>query len=150
MENAEAIKEAARHLDEMLEAKDVESVVNCFAEDCEVELLGVRLEGREGVRRWLAWLFGHVETIRFEPRVITVQEEDFVEEFVVRATVHGGSQVRSRQAEVLTFRNGLVTSLRLYFNPLDFAPATCIGAQIPSQLFTRFLRKGLRPYEEFV
>jgi ketosteroid isomerase-like protein len=147
-QTGETIKEGARRLDEALESQDVNSVISCFAEDCVLELLGVRLKGHDGVRSWLDWLFKHVKTISFEPVVITVEGEEFVEEFVVNATMHSGNHVRSHQAEVLTYRNGLVTSLRLYFNPLDFAPATGITGQVAAPLLTAFVRRGLRPYEE--
>ena len=71
----------------------------------------------------------------------------FFEEFVVNATMYNGHRARSHQAEVLTYRNGLVTSLRLYFNPLDFPPAAGITGQVAARFLTGFVRKGLRPYE---
>lgn len=147
-DTANAIKEMARRLDEAIESKDVDGVVSCFAEDCTLELLGVRLNGRAGVRRWLEWLLKHISEMRFEPRVIIVDADKFVEEFVVHATLYNGIQVRSHQAELLTYRNGLVTSLRLYFNPLDFAPAVGISGRLAAPLLAKLVRKGLRSSEE--
>lgn len=55
MQSESSIREAASELDEALEAGDLDRVVTCFAENCTVELLGVRLYGHKGVRRWLDW-----------------------------------------------------------------------------------------------
>ncbi len=148
METAEIIKESARRLDEALEAKDVDSVVSCFAEDCEVELLGVRLKGRDGVRRWLGGCSDMFETVSFEPRVITVEGEEFVEEFVVNATMHNGNRVRSHQAEVLTYRNGLGDFIAAVFQPTRLSPAAGITGRVAARLLTGLVRKGLRPHEE--
>ena len=81
MQSEASIRAAAAELDEALEAADVDRVVACFAPDCAIELLGVRLEGHDGVRRWLAWVFGHVDGIGFTPRVVTVDGDTFIEEF---------------------------------------------------------------------
>jgi ketosteroid isomerase-like protein len=122
-------------------------VVACFTEDCTVELLGVRLAGHDGVRRWLSWVFGRVERLRFEPRLITVAGAELVEEFVVAAVLHGGKVVRSRWAEVLTYRDGLVASLRLYFDPLDFAEALGLPGKVAGGAARRMARRGLEPFE---
>ena len=50
MQSESSIREAASELDEALEAGDLDRVIACFAEDCTVELLGVRLDGHAGVR----------------------------------------------------------------------------------------------------
>ena len=148
MESPETIKEHARRLDAALEAKDIPGVVRCFAEDCEIELLGVKLKGHDGIRRWLAWLFQHASSVAFEPRVIMVEGQELFEEFTVNATLHSGRELRSHQAEVLTYRDGLVTSLRLYLNPLDFARAAGVMGRLAAPLLTRLARKGLPPFEE--
>ncbi len=44
-------------LDDALDAKDIEEAMSFFAEDCQIELLSVKLYGREGVRKWLDWIF---------------------------------------------------------------------------------------------
>jgi ketosteroid isomerase-like protein len=51
MQTEASIRQAAADLDAALEARDHERVVACFAEDCVVELLGVRLCGHDGARR---------------------------------------------------------------------------------------------------
>jgi ketosteroid isomerase-like protein len=147
----EKIRRLARELDEALERGDTEKVVSYFAADCEIEALGVKLNGHGGVRRWLGWLFRYVDEVRFEPVVIMVDGDVFFEEFVVRAKLRGGgeavskqaeavskqaeavskqaeavskqAEAVSKQAEVLVYEDYKVKSLRVYFDRLDFADA---------------------------
>ncbi len=144
MQTEGSILEAARRLDEALEAGDKDEVVGFFAEDCELELLGIRLSGHAGVRRWLDWVFSHAASLRFDPRLITVQGACFVEEFDVEVTLRDGRRLVSRWAEVLEFRENLVTSLRLYFNPLDLLEAEGRIASALAPAIRRFARRGLQ------
>jgi ketosteroid isomerase-like protein len=123
MQTEASIRAAAVELDAALEAGDDARVVACFAADCSIELLGVRLHGHAGVRRWLGWMRRHVERVTFRPRVIMVDGDTFAEEFVVTGHLGNGGSLESGWAEMLTYRNDLVISLRLYFDPIDFAPA---------------------------
>ncbi|UCE26371.1 MAG: nuclear transport factor 2 family protein [Candidatus Coatesbacteria bacterium] len=130
VEREEEIRRLARELDEALERGDIEKVVSYFAADCEIEALGVKLNGHGGVRRWLDWLFRYVDEVRFEPVVIMVDGDVFFEEFVVRAKLRGGgeavserAEAASKQAEVLVYEDNKVKSLRVYFDRLDFADA---------------------------
>jgi ketosteroid isomerase-like protein len=148
MQSEASIRRAAAELDEALEAGDIERVVRCFADDCVVELLGVRLRGHDGVRRWLDWVFSRVARIEFAPRVITVDGPEFIEEFAVTGILAGGRRIESRWAEVLTYRDDLVISLRLYFNPLDFAPALGIAGRAVGPAAVKLARRGLEPFEE--
>jgi ketosteroid isomerase-like protein len=134
-------------LDERLEAGDDDGVVACFTPDCAVELLGVRLQGHAGVRRWLAWVHRHAVSLRFEPVVIGVEGDSLFEEFVVRAALPRGGEIVSRWAEVLDYRDGLVASLRLYFDPMDFAPALGLPGRLAGPLAVRVARRGLAPDE---
>jgi ketosteroid isomerase-like protein len=142
-----SIRHAASELDEALEAADVDRVVACFSEDCTLELLGVRLSGHDGVRRWLAWVFDHVERIEFTPRVISVDGDTFIEEFGVIGVMADGRRLESQWAEILTYRDDLVTSLRLYFNPIDFAPAIGLVGRLVAPTAARLARRGLQPFE---
>lgn len=54
MQSEDSIRRAASELDDALVAGDRDRVVACFSQDCTVELLGVRVRGRDGVRRWHA------------------------------------------------------------------------------------------------
>ena len=147
MQSETSIRQAASELDGALEAGDIDRVVACFSEDCTVELLGIRLDGRDGVRRWLYWVFSHVERIEFTPRVISVDGDTFIEEFGVTGTLAGGRVLNSQWAEILTYRDDLVTSLRLYFNPIDFAPALGLTGRAIGPAAAKFARRGLEPFE---
>lgn len=147
MQSEESIRRAALELDKALEAHDTEQVVTFFTEDCAIELLGVRLHGHAGIRRWLDWVFGHVTRIEFIPRVITVDGDTFVEEFGVIGTLANGRRIESQWAEILTYRETLVTSLRLYFNPLDFAPALGVAGRVAGPAAVKLARRGLEPFE---
>ncbi len=147
MQSESSIRQAALELDEALEAGDSERVVACFSEDCTIELLGVRLRGHDGVRRWLDWVFGRVGHVEFTPRVISVDGDMLIEEFGVAATMAGGRRLESQWAEILTYRNDKVTSLRLYFNPIDFAPTLGIIGRVVGPAVARLARRGLEPFE---
>jgi ketosteroid isomerase-like protein len=147
MQSESSIRQAASELDEALEAGDRDRVVACFAEDCTIELLGIRLQGHAGVRRWLHWVFAHIERIEFSPRVISVDGDTFIEEFEVTGTHAGGRSLESQWAEMLTYRDNLVTSLRLYFNPIDFAPALGMVGRAVGPTALRLARRGLEPFE---
>lgn len=147
MQSESSIRQAASELDEALEAGDRDRIVACFADDCSVELLGVRLHGRDGVRRWLDWVFAHVERIDFDPRVIIIDGDTFIEEFGVTGTLTNGRRLQGQWAEILTYQHNLVTSLRLYFNPLDFAPALGVVGRTVGPAAMRLARKGLEPFE---
>lgn len=150
MQTEASIRAAAAELDAALEAGDVARVVDCFAEGCEVELLGVRLHGHGGVRRWLAWVHGHVERLELGARVIMVDGDTFFEEFAVTGHLGDGRSIESRWAEVLTYRDGLVTSLRLYFDPIDFAPALGAVGRVMGPAVMRLARRELAPYDMIV
>ena len=63
----ERIRKAASDLDIAIESNDVERVVECFADDCEIELLGITLRGKDGVRKWMGWLYRYLDRIRLVP-----------------------------------------------------------------------------------
>lgn len=147
MQSESSIRAAALELDAALEAADFDRVVACFREDCTVELLGVRLHGHDGVRRWLEWVFAHVDSVVFSPRVISVDGDVFIEEFGVTGILADGSRLQSHWAEILTYRDDLVTTLRLYFNPLDFAPALGLVGRVAGPVAVRLARRGLQPFE---
>ena len=58
-----------------------------------------------------------------------------------------GRRLEGQWAEVLTYRDDLVTSLRLYFNPIDFAPGLGIVGRVAGPAAMRLARRGLEPYE---
>jgi ketosteroid isomerase-like protein len=119
--NEERIRKAAEDLDKAVENRDVELVTSFFSDDCEIEMLGIVLEGREGSRKWVEWLFSTLPEIRFEPVTIMIEGNTFFEEFVINGKLKNGMTVRSKQAEVLIYEDYKVRNLRIYFDRLDFA-----------------------------
>ena len=116
-----AILRMAKQLDDAIENRDVDFIISCFAADCEIELLGVKLRGQNGVRRWLDWMYASISNIKFTPVTLLVEGNTFFEEFVMTAQATSGAEISSKQSEVLVFENLRIKSLRLYFDRLDFA-----------------------------
>ena len=139
IESPEAILKASLNLDNAIEDKDFESVASKFSDDCEIELLGVSLSGKGGVRKWMQWQFDHISKVRFIPVTKMVSGNTFFEEFIAMATLPDGEEIQSKQAVVLQFNGGLIRSLRLYFDRLDFADS--IAKDIISKTIVRELIK---------
>ena len=120
---SEDMRKVALAFDDALENKDHQAILEKFTDDCEIELLSIKLNGKEGVEKWLDWLYKHIAEIKFLPITIMVDGNTFFEEYVAEAKFHDGEQARSNQAVVLVFENLKIKSLRLYFDRLDFSNA---------------------------
>jgi len=136
------IKKAAKVIDRALENKDIEVILSCFSDDCEIELCDIKLEGKEGVKRWADWLYLYLVEVKFVPVTIMVDGNTFFEEFILEAKLKDGTEVRVKQAEVLVYENYKIKSLRLYFDRLDFANLVAKGA-IDKAIVRRFIKKSL-------
>lgn len=137
------IQEVAKAFDDAIETRDLEQILPYFAEDCVIELLGVTLKGKDGARRWLEWVFQHLETITFEPIIIMIKGNTFFEEFVVKGKLANGKIVQSKQAEVLIYENLLVKELRIYFDRLDFAEAVATGF-LSQRMVKHLIKQSIR------
>jgi ketosteroid isomerase-like protein len=137
------IRKVAADLDNAIENRNIEVALSCFSDDCEIELLGTKLAGREGLRKWITWLYGHLAEIRFLPITIMVYGNTFFEEFVLKGKLHNGIKVQSKQAEVLIYEDYKVRSLRLYFDRLEFADSIAKGP-ISKALVKRFIKRSLK------
>ena len=73
------------------------------------------------------WIYKHLAEIKFTPITIMVEGNTFFEEFIINAKLFDGSEVQSRQAEVLIYDNFKVKILRIYFDRLDFSNAVAKG-----------------------
>lgn len=51
VQSSEAILKTALNLDKAIENRNIESVLSKFTNDCEIELLGVKLSGKDGVKK---------------------------------------------------------------------------------------------------
>lgn len=142
-QSPEEIRKVAMEFDNAIESKNVELALSGFADDCEIELLGARLIGIQGARKWLDWLYKNLAEVKFVPITVMVDGSIYFEEFVLEGKLHNGVEVRSKQAEVLIYENLKVKSLRLYFDRLDFADAVAKGP-ISRAISRRLVRTSLK------
>jgi len=140
--STDEIRRVAMALDSAIENKDPDAVIACFADDCEIELLRHSLVGKAGVKKWFSWLFKNIWQIKFQPVKIMAEGNTLFEEFIIRARLRSGSEVKSKQAEVLIFENDKIKSLRLYFDRLDFAD-TLTKDPVSKAVLSRIIKKSL-------
>ena len=138
-QSSEEIRKAAMALDNALERKDLQAVTEKFADDCEIELLTVKLLGKEGVAKWFNWIYTNIVKLKFLPITILIGANAFFEEFIVEAEFLDGEEARSNQAVVLEFDNLKVKSLRMYFDRLDFSSA--VAKDLTSKTIVKELMK---------
>ena len=137
----EQILKYARALDDAIEQRDIEGVVSCFSDGCEIELPGVKLTGKEGLRKAIGWMYGYFKDIVLVPVTVMVDGNTFFEEFVMKAKVKGNREIEVKQAEVLVYDNEYrVRSLRLYFDGLELAEAC--GSSIMERIVVRQWRRA--------
>jgi hypothetical protein len=142
-QSADEIRKVAMEFDNAIESKNVKLAPPSFADDCEIELLGVRLMGRDGARKWIDWLYGDLAEVEFVPVTVMVDGSIHFVEFILGGKLHSGVEMRSKQAEVLIYRNLKIKSLRLYFDGLDFAELLAKGP-ISRAISRRLVRTSLR------
>ena len=130
-------------LDNAIEKKAIEEIVNYFTEDCEIKLLNISLQGKIGVRKWLTWLFSHCIEISFKPIIILVEGNVFFEEYILSAKLENGKIIKSKQAEVLIYKNYQIHSLRIYFDRLDFADAVAKGF-VSKNIVKQLIKKSIK------
>jgi ketosteroid isomerase-like protein len=122
--SAEIIRQYAKALDDAIEKRDIAELVTYFCDDCDIELLGINLTGKEGLGKAIAWMYRYLKELVIIPVTIMVDGNTFFEEFVVEAKVRGGKEVKVNMAEVLVYDDDYkVRSLRLYFDRLELAEA---------------------------
>lgn len=136
--NSETIREQAKALDDAIEKRNIEEIVSFFSVECEVELLGIKLTGHDGLKKAIGWMFRYLKEITLIPIAIIIQGNIFFEEFAVRARIQGGLKIEVKQAEVLVYGcDYKVESIRLYFDRLELARA------FSSNCFDRMLIKRI-------
>jgi len=106
------------------ESRNNEEVISYFSNNCEIELPGIKLVGKEGLRKAVAWMYQFFKEIVLVQITIMVDGNTFFEEFIVRAKIKEGKEIQVKQTEVLVYDDGYkVKSLRLYFDRLGLAAA---------------------------
>jgi len=116
------IRRVAMELDEAIERQDIDGIIPFFSEDCELELLGVKLAGKIGLKNAVSWMYSHFKDIKLTPIVITVEGDIFFEEFTMSSRSTDNRGINVKQAEVLVYDDDLkVKRLSLYFDRLEMA-----------------------------
>jgi ketosteroid isomerase-like protein len=142
-QSIDEIRRVAMTLDNAIENRNLDAVLSCFADDCEIEMLRHSLYGKAGVKKWFGWLFRNVWQIKFQPIVIMAEGNVLFEEFIIRARLQSGPEVKSKQAEVLVFENDKIKCLRLYFDRLDFVE-TLTKDPVSKAVVNRLIKKSLK------
>ena len=118
------IRKLAKALDDAIESRKTEEVVSYFSDTCEIELPDIKLSGKEGLRKAVAWMYRYLKDITLIPITIMVEGNTFFEEFIVRGKIKECKEIQVKQSEVLVYDNEYkVESLRLYFDRLELAAA---------------------------
>jgi ketosteroid isomerase-like protein len=141
-QSTDGIRKIAMILDNGIENRDLNTVMSCFTDNCEIELLRHSLYGKTGVKKWFDWLFKNIRQIKFQPVVIMAEGNILFEEFIIRARLNSGPEVKSKQSEVLVFENEKIKCLRLYFDRLDFAD-TVTKDPVSKAVVSRVIKKSL-------
>jgi len=141
-QSPDKIRKIALALDNAIENKNIEGILSNFTGDCEIELLRQHLIGKEGVKKWIDWMYKNVRQIKFQPIIIMVKGNTLFEEFIVRARLHSGIEIKSKQSEVLVYENDKIKNLRLYFDRLDFVESAIKG-RINKAIINQVLKKSL-------
>ena len=141
-QSSDEIRKAAKDFDNAVESRNIDRILSSFTDDCEIEILGQTLDGKEGVQKWIDWLYKHLKQIKFQPITTLVDGNIFFEEFIIRARLPNMVGVKSKQAEVLVYENYKIKSLRLYFDRLDFADAI-VKEPFSKVIANRIIKKSL-------
>jgi hypothetical protein len=122
-QDSNEIKKVAMDFDNAIEAKNMEDILAAFSDDCKIELFGVELRGKEGVTRWVEWLYNNLSDIKFTPILIMVEDGVFFEEFVMSGMTPNDERISVKMAEVLVYEDYKIRNLRIYLDRLEFAEA---------------------------
>ena len=119
-DNLDEMLETAGNLVCALEKGDVDQALKSFTDDCRIEFLDRKNNGREGVKNWLNWIHSRITNVVFNERMNVVDDNFLVEEFTLSGTSKEGFPVKSKQTAIMEYKYDQIVGLRLYFNPLDF------------------------------
>ena len=75
--DAEKIRQRAKALDDAIEKHNVEEIMSCFSEDCEIEMLGIKLKGKDGLRKAIDWMYRYLGKTILLPITIIIEGNTF-------------------------------------------------------------------------
>ena len=111
----------AKEFGDAVQEKNLERLQSCFTDDCEIELFGIKLRGKTGVKKWYTWTYSHMKKISFDNVRMIVDGDTLFEEYMLNGVIHTGTNMQSRQMRSLVFEGGKVKTFRLYMDRLQFA-----------------------------
>jgi len=139
----DGIRKAVDRFTEAMVGKDSGALTDCFADDCEIEFLHVKLKGKQGAKDWCKWLYGHLTELSFEPKISVINDNVIIEEYVLSGRLHNGSRIKSRQTEVIVFDEEYkIRNFRFYFDRLDFIESG-VNRFMAKQIVNTFNQKTL-------
>ena len=130
------IRKVAKKLDDAVEKHDINFILDCFLDNCEVEIFGIVLRGKVHLKKALNWLYEMVGKIKFEPIIIMVDGDVFFEEFILKGN-KDGKNYEIKATEVLIYKDYKVKTLRLYLDRLQVADTIAKG------FFEKFIVKKI-------
>ena len=140
----EKIRKFAEVLDDAIESRKTEEVISHFSDTCEIELLGIKLTGIEGLEKTIGWMFRYLKEITLVPVTVIIEGNTFFEELCIRTKTKEGKEIQIKQAEVLVYDDKYkVKSLRLYFDRLELA-AAYTSNPIDKMMINRLSKASLR------
>jgi len=143
-EDIDEIRNNAKALDDAIEKHNIEEILSYFSDDCEIELLGIKLRGKNGLNKAINWIYEHLKEIILVPITIMIDGNVFFEEFTVEAKAKDGKVIQVKQAEVLVYDDNFkVKSLRLYFDRMELAHALNVNP-IDKYLIGKMVKASLK------
>lgn len=70
-------------MNDTVEKHDIEYVLSCFLDNCEVEVFGIYFGGKDRLRKTLNCLYEMIGENKFDSTVIIVNGDVFFEEFIL-------------------------------------------------------------------
>ena len=128
-QRSERVRKVAKELDNYIEKKDIENVLSCFEDKCEIELFGISLNGKSQLKKALNWLYELMEKVKFIPITIMIEDNIFFEEFVLSGKKKNKS-FNIKAAEVLIYNKYKLKNLRLYLDRLYIAEVLSVIASL--------------------
>jgi len=117
---SETMHEITLRMDKAIETKDTATIIYCFHEDCEIILPGLKLNGIKEIKKWTEQIYVHFAEFLIIPEDGFIRGSLFFRKYTIKATLHDGSEILSKQTGVLEFEDRKIKSLRLDFDRTDF------------------------------
>lgn len=102
-------------------AHDLDAVMACFSEDCELRMprgphpFGTRANGKAEVRRLLATRFEGLPDVHYGDAIHFVDGDTGMSKWTLTGTTPAGEKIEANGCDFYTFRDGLVIAKDSYW-----------------------------------